>query len=382
MDAHSDCTLIVKGPAKLRGRVRISASKNAYLPILAGVLLSSNRVVLRNVPDISDIRTMLIILETLGVKVSQDGTHNMVLKASALNSHEVSSDSVVTSIRAVILLLGPLLGRLGIAKLPLPGGCQIGQRPTDIHVGGLQKLGATINIAGGYIYAETTKLCGATCTLRYPSVGATENIMMAAVLAEGQTVIENAATDPEVGDLADFLNAMGASISGVGTNVLTIHGVKCLTAVQHEAVSDRIEAATYMMAALATMSEIEVGHVDPKQLESVMKTLKGMGANFIFTGNSVLVKRSELQPCDVGTAPYPGFPTDLQAPLIALLTQVEGTSIVREKMFENRLLHVLELKKLGAKLLLRKGQLQLWKVVPSWWGSQFSAQISGLVLPL
>lgn len=353
MDAHTD-KLIVNGPAKLRGRVRISPAKNAYLPIIAGALLSSSRVVLKNVPDLSDIHTMLIILETLGVKLaSQNGTQNLVLEVSALNSYEVSIDSVTTSIRALILLLGPLLGRFGRAKLPLPGGCKIGQRPIDIHVSGLHKLGARIDIAGGYIHAETQKLCGATLKLRYPSVGATENIMMAAVLAEGKTVIENAATEPEIGDLADFLNGMGASISGVGTKVLTIHGVTRLTAAQHEAVSDRIEAATYMMAALATKSEIEVVNVNSKQLECVIKILENMGAKLNFTNNSVVVKPSELLPCQVETAPYPGFPTDLQAPLMALLTQVKGISIVREEMFENRFLHVTELKRLGARIALQ-----------------------------
>ncbi len=345
--------LIIEGPATLKGSVHISRAKNAYLPILAGVLLSEKPVHLRHLPKLRDINTMIRLLEKLGVKVTR-GEKLTTFDSSNITSLEATYELVKT-MRASILVLGPLLARFKRAKVSLPGGCAIGARPIDIHLSNFEKMDAKILLEGGYVEATTNQLRGKTLTLKFPSVGATENLMMGAVLAEGKTVIKNAALEPEIDDLAHFLMAMGAKIEGVGTSEITIHGVKQseLREFEYEAIGDRIEASTYLIAAIATNSEITITGSNPVHLDSVIETLREMGAQIETAPNTIIVKKGALKACKIDTAPYPGFPTDVQAQMIALATQAEGASIITEHIFENRFMHVPELLRLGAKIELK-----------------------------
>jgi UDP-N-acetylglucosamine 1-carboxyvinyltransferase len=343
--------LIISGPCKLAGNVKISRAKNAYLPILAAVLLSDKPIHLKNIPELQDIKTMIKLLSNLGVQVEKKGEIT-TFNASTLNSHEATYDLVKT-MRASIFVLGPLLARLGKAKVSLPGGCAIGTRPIDLHLTNLEKLGCEITLNAGYVEASVEKMKGVNLTLAFPSVGATENLMMAAVFTDGTTVIENAALEPEIDDLAHFLNAMGAKISGIGTKTITVVGVKSFKEVTYEAIGDRIEASTYLMAALATKSKITIEGVKPHHLEFVIEVLQNMGAKIESTEESITVYPSELKGCNVDTAPFPGFPTDAQAQLIALCTVVDGTSVITENIFENRFMHVPELVRLGADITLK-----------------------------
>ena len=344
--------IIVKGPCKLEGSVKISKAKNAYLPILAGVLLSDKKITLNEIPNLRDINTMLKLLGNLGVGIER-ADNSVILDPSTMNSHEATYDLVKT-MRASIFTLGPILTRLHKAKVSLPGGCAIGTRPIDLHLTNLEKMGAKITVERGYVYAESEgRLKGAHLVLAFPSVGATENLMMAATLAEGTTIIENAALEPEIDDLANFLNAMGAKVTGIGTKKIQIEGVKELNEVDYTAIGDRIEAATYIMAALATKSKVKVTDFDPHHLEFVLDELKNMGAKLNIGENFVEVLPSDLKSCKVDTAPFPGFPTDVQAQMMALVTQVKGSSIITEHIFENRFMHVPELNRLGASIELK-----------------------------
>ncbi len=344
--------LFIEGPAQLKGEIEVSKAKNAYLPILAGVLLVEEDIYLKSVPNLRDIRTMNNLLTNLGVKVEPIGD-GFVYNASSLSSHEATYDLVKT-MRASICVLGPLVGKYRRAKVSLPGGCAIGTRPINLHLENLEKLGAEITLEGGYVEAKAPKgLKGTHLVLDFPSVGATENLMLAAVCAKGTTVIENCALEPEVSDLADFLSAMGAKITGVGTKTLTIEGVPSLHGGEYSAIGDRIEAATYIIAGLMTNSEINVKGFDPAHLEFVIGKLQGMGAQLDIGLDSVVVKKSELSCSTINTAPYPGFPTDVQAQVLALATQVRGTSIITENIFENRFMHVPELIRLGADITLK-----------------------------
>lgn len=343
--------LIISGPCTLSGSVHISRAKNAYLPILAGVLLSDKPIHLKNIPELQDIKTMIKLLSNLGVKVTKNGDIT-TFDASSLNSHEATYDLVKT-MRASIFVLGPLLARLGKAKVSLPGGCAIGTRPIDLHLTNLEKLGCVINLKAGYVEANVSKMQPTNLRLDFPSVGATENLIMASVFSEGVTTIENAALEPEIDDLANFLNAMGANIKGIGTQKIEITGVKSFKEVTYEAIGDRIEASTYLMAALATGSEITIEGADPRHLQFVIDVLRKMGAKIETTENKIMVFKSELRGCQVDTAPFPGFPTDAQAQLIALCTQVKGISVIQENIFENRFMHVPELVRLGADITLR-----------------------------
>ncbi len=341
--------LVVKGPVKLTGEVSISRAKNAYLPILAAVLLTDKKVRLKNLPDLRDIRTMLKLLGNLGVTITKEGD-TTVFDASTLNSHEATYDLVKT-MRASIFVLGPLLARLNKAKVSLPGGCAIGTRPIDIHLSNLEKMGAKIDLNAGYVEAISNDgLVGTKLPLSFPSVGATENLMMAGVFAKGTTVIENAAMEPEIDDLANFLNSMGAKVSGIGTSKIIVEGVEELFETDYEAIGDRIEAATYIIAGLMTKSSIKVTNFNPEHLEFVIDKLKEMGGNIEVGKDFVNVEPSELTGAKIETAPFPGFPTDVQAQMVALLTQVNGNSFVKENIFENRFMHVPELMRLGAKI--------------------------------
>ncbi len=347
--------LFIKGPAKLSGTVRISNSKNAYLPILAATLLTDKKIELKNLPNLRDIRTMIKLLENLGVQSESNSTKSdYIFDASKISSLEATYDLVKT-MRASILVLGPLVARYKSAKVSLPGGCAIGTRPIDIHLSCMAKLGATIRLDAGYVEVTAEKLIGTRIILPFPSVGATENLMMAATLAQGETVIDNAAMEPEIEDLGNFLIAMGVSVEGLKTSSIKIMGttVNKLKAISYEAIPDRIETGTYLMAALATNSEIKIENAVPSHLNCVLDTLISMGAKLEIGLDYIKVFSSKLRGVNIDTAPYPGFPTDLQAQLITLATQVDGQSIISEHIFENRFMHVPELNRLGANIVLK-----------------------------
>lgn len=342
--------IIIKGPAKLKGEVLISRSKNAYLPILAACLLSTKPIRLKNLPQLRDVKTMLRLLENFGVKIktSDDGVWTEI-DSSELNSFEATYDLVKT-MRASIFVLGPLLARLGRARVSLPGGCAIGTRPIDLHLKNLKKMGAHIELKNGYVEAQVDELRAAKLPLSFPSVGATENLMMASAFIEGTTVIENAAMEPEVEDLGNFLIALGIKVKGHGTSRIEISGVKELKEVEYEAIGDRIEAGTYLMAGLATKSEIRIKGVNPKLLEVVIDQLCQMGAEITIGDDFIDLKKSKFKGGKIETAPFPGFPTDLQAQMMAAMTRAEDNSIIVENIFENRFMHVPELIRLNAQI--------------------------------
>ncbi|MEK6626562.1 MAG: UDP-N-acetylglucosamine 1-carboxyvinyltransferase [Bdellovibrionota bacterium] len=344
--------LRITGPSRLLGEVQISKAKNAYLPILTAVLLTPHAVKLREIPRLRDIDTAFKLLENLGVKISGKDRPETCFDAAKISSLEATYDLVKT-MRASILVLGPLLARFKKAKVSLPGGCAIGARPIDIHLVNLEKMGAKIDLTGGYVEATTSGLKGAKLVLSFPSVGATENLMMAAVLAEGETVIENAALEPEIDDLGNFLISMGAKIVGLGSKIIRITGVKTLRPTTYMAIGDRIEASTYLMAALVGEGDVFIRGINPVFLESVISLLIDAGANIESGPDWIHVMPSDLKAIKIDTAPFPGFPTDVQAQLTALCTQIKGTSIITEHIFENRFMHVPELARLGARIELK-----------------------------
>lgn len=344
--------LVIEGGAKLQGEVTVSGAKNAALPILCASLLAETPLQLSSVAALKDIDTTLKLLDTMGVKVSRQGD-KVSLDASEVASFEATYEMVKT-MRASILVLGPLLARFGSARVSLPGGCAIGSRPVDLHIKGLQTLGAAIHITHGYIQASTLhlpnrRLQGARYYMDLVTVTGTENLMMAAALAEGTTVLENAAKEPEVVDLAECLNKMGAKISGAGTDVITIEGVEKLSGASHNIVCDRIEAGTYMVAAAMTGGNVKLNNVRPDLLDAVIEKLREAGAEVVVDGDSLTVKSNgKLKAINIRTAPHPAFPTDMQAQFMALNTVAEGVSKVTETIFENRFMHVQELQRLGA----------------------------------
>ena len=344
--------LVINGGIKLVGEVEVSRAKNAYLPILAAVLLSDQKIELVDVPKLRDIGTMWKLLENLGVKTRVEGNITHV-DASSVHSQEATYELVKT-MRASIFVLGPLLSRFKRAKVSLPGGCAIGTRPIDLHLKNLEKMGAKIQMHSGYVEAETEGLVGTKLVLDFPSVGATENLLMAGVFAKGTTTIENAALEPEIDDLAHFLQSIGVTVEGIGTKTLKVTGVQKLKATKYRAIGDRIEAGTYVMAALMTGGDVKVRGFNPVHLENMTAKLREMGA-VIEEMNDGLHVRSDkpLKAVDVSTEPFPGFPTDLQAQMMALMTQASGTSLMSENIFENRFMHVPELARLGADIKLK-----------------------------
>jgi UDP-N-acetylglucosamine 1-carboxyvinyltransferase len=337
----------ISGGVALKGELEVSGAKNAALPILCASLLSASALELDRVPRLQDVRTMAKLLKSLGVGVREDGAR-WQLDGSSLSGHCASYDLVKT-MRASILVLGPLLARLGEARVSLPGGCAIGARPIDQHIRGLQAMGADIRVEHGDVVARATRLRGATIVTDMVTVTGTENLMMAATLAEGETVIENAAREPEVVDLARLLTAMGARIEGAGTDRIVIQGVERLGGAQHRVMADRIEAGTLLCAVAATGGQLMMTGAEPESMDATLDKLRQSGAR-LRTGRDWIRLEMSARPRSVSlrTAPYPGFATDMQAQFMALDTIAEGTAIITETIFENRFMHVLELQRLGA----------------------------------
>ena len=332
--------------------VRASGAKNAALPIIAAALLTADEVVLHNVPDLADVRTMGKLLTGMGVQFERISSDTVRIKANAVTSTEAPYDLVKT-MRASVLTLGPLVARFGSARVSLPGGCSIGARPVDQHIKALKLMGAEIEIEHGYMIAKSPRLQAARIVTDMVTVTGTENIMMAATLAKGVTVIENAAREPEVVDLADCLNAMGARISGAGTPRIEIEGVDALHGVEYNVIADRIETGTFLCAALATRGDILVTHAAPHTLEAVIGKLRETGGD-VQTGTDWIRARIDTRPkaVDVRTVPHPGFPTDMQAQFMALDTVADGTARIVETIFENRFMHVPEMQRMGADILV------------------------------
>lgn len=346
--------LIITGGNILDGVVKISGAKNAVLPILAASLLTEKKVTLSNIPHLRDVTTIMALLCRLGVNLTINDQLHIEICADQVNSYKAPYELVKT-MRASILVLGPLLARFGHAEVSLPGGCAIGSRPVDIHIDGLRQMGAEIVVQDGYIRAHVDgRLKGAILTLPKNTVTGTENLLMAAVLAEGKTVIENAAKEPEVIDLARFLNALGAQITGEGTNTITIQGVPCLGGGRYSVLSDRIEAGTYLVAGAITRGNITIQNVDPSTMNAVLDKLQEAGAALTVGDDWVNLNMQGRRPIavDIDTAPYPKMPTDMQAQFLALNTIADGQSVITENVFENRFMHVSELQRMGADIKL------------------------------
>ncbi len=340
--------LRITGGQRLHGEVTISGAKNAALPILCASLLSGDTLELDNVPELNDIQTTLRLLRQLGVSVTNGKQGHVSLNANNVTSLEAPYDLVKT-MRASILVLGPLLTRFGEARVSLPGGCAIGQRPVDQHIKGLEALGADIRIEHGYVIAKATRLRGTTVRPDMVTVTGTENLMMAAVLAEGRTIIENAACEPEVVDLANLLNKMGAQVQGQGSSRIVIDGVDSLSGASHRVIADRIEAGTFLCAVGAAGGDITLRHTAPDTMGAILEKIEQTGVQ-IECGPDWIQARMDQRPvaCSFRTQEYPGFPTDMQAQLMALNTVAEGTAVIVENIFENRFMHVLELGRMGA----------------------------------
>jgi UDP-N-acetylglucosamine 1-carboxyvinyltransferase len=340
--------LVIQGGVPLTGEVRVSGAKNAALPILCAALLTPGMLRLRNVPHLRDVTTMLNLLAQMGVEISLDEKLGVGLTAAKL--HNLSAPyELVKTMRASILVLGPMIARFGEARVSLPGGCAIGQRPVDLHIKGLQAMGAQIEIEQGYILARASRLKGTHIVLDLVTVTGTENLMMAAALADGVTVLENAAREPEVIDLAECLNAMGARVKGAGTDLITIEGVEELHGATHRIMPDRIEIGTFLCAAAATGGEIRLKGTRPNILDSVIGKLQEAGAHLEHGEDWIrLSTNGALKAMSLRTAPYPAFPTDMQAQFMALNSVAQGTATVTETIFENRFMHVQELRRLGA----------------------------------
>ncbi len=344
--------LVIEGGIPLQGDVKVSGAKNAALPLMAATLLCAGKHILRNVPDLRDTRTLARLLENLGAVVSRDG--DVLTIDTTVLHHGEASYELVKTMRASVLVLGPLVARLGKTRVSLPGGCAIGERPVNFHIDGLRELGAVCAIKEGYIEAEAKKLYGNTIYFDIPSVTATENLLMAASLAKGTTVLKNAAKEPEIGNLVDMLNGMGAKISGRGTDVLTVEGVDSLHPADCSIIPDRIEAGTYLLAIAATGGAGRVTHCCPGDLPSLVEKLRHAGLEIIEEADALAVSWKDgtrnLSRVDIKTAPFPGYPTDLQAQFMALMTLCSGQSAVHETIFENRFMHVAELRRMGAKI--------------------------------
>jgi len=341
--------LLIQGGTRLDGDIRISGAKNAVLPILAGTLLADGPAIIENVPHLHDVTTTVELLGCMGVRVVIDEKLSIEVDCSTIENY-VAPYHLVKTMRSSILVLGPLLARYGQAEVSLPGGCAIGSRPVNLHIKGLQDMGADVDVKNGYIHAKASRLKGARLVMDIVTVTGTENLMMAATLADGVTIIENAAREPEVIDLANFLNAMGAKIIGAGTDTISIEGVEKLTGTRYRVLPDRIETGTYLVAAAISGGRIKVKDTDPKLLDAVIDKLREAGADITCGDDWIELDMHGTRPkaVNIRTAPFPAFPTDMQAQFAALNTIAEGTSTIVETVFENRFMHVQELQRMGA----------------------------------
>ncbi len=344
--------LQVIGARKLRGNIKISGSKNSSLPILAATLLSNKKIEISNLPKVRDIKTMLLLLSSLGAKIKQNSQYNSITIENSKNIKTFASYNLVKTMRAGILVLGPLLARFGEAKVSLPGGCAIGARPVDIHLKALSKLGVKYKIIQGYVHAKAPRgLIGNKIRFSKISVGATENLVIAACLAKGETTLYNCAIEPEIKDLINFLKKMGCNIKFSGKRIIKIKGTQNLQNVKYKIMFDRIEAGTYMIASFLTGGNLKICNVNPKIINTEIKILKKIGAKIKIKQNEINVSgKNEIKNIKLKTSPYPGFPTDLQAQLMVLLCKSNGQSVINEKIFENRFMHASELNRMGAKI--------------------------------
>ena len=346
--------LIIRGNADLKGEISIKGSKNSALPIMVSALLSENTLKLQNIPKLVDIKNMSQLLRNYGAIIKSNRS-NFEINCKKIVNRNADYD-IVRKMRASVLILGPLLARFGKAKISLPGGCAIGTRPIDIHLEGLKKLGANFTVENGYVVGKVNnQLIGNHIKLSFPSVGATENIMMAAVRAKGKTIIENAAMEPEIADLAYSLNKMGSKINITNKGIIKITGVKKFNKANHKIMSDRIVAGTFVIAAVMLNKKFKVKEVEPQNLKALISSLKEMGANIKVENNIInILPTSKLKGIKIQTSPHPGFPTDLQAQMMALMSLAKGSSQIKENIFENRFMHVPELNRLGAKIKVKK----------------------------
>ena len=347
--------IVIEGGVSLKGTVKVSGAKNAALPIIASCILTGGWHRLHQVPLLRDIQTIKTIMSEMGIALREEGGV-LSVNSENLKEHEASYDLVKT-MRASVLLLGPLLARLGKAKISMPGGCAIGARPINLHLKALAAMGVNMYLEGGYINAEVDRLKGADIFFDTPTVTGTENVMMAAVKAEGETILRNAAKEPEVCDLADMLRSMGAHIEGDGTDTIHILGVRDLRPAEHKVIPDRIESGTYMIASAITRGDIRVDGCRPEHLSAIIEKLQNVGSDVELTAKGLRVKGSEtIASVDIRTMPFPGFPTDLQAQFMALMSIAEGSSVIKETVFENRFIHVSELKRMGADIEITENQ--------------------------
>lgn len=365
--------LVIHGGKPLQGTVRVSGAKNAVLPIIVASMLGTTQSTLTEIPKLADVHTVCDVIASLGVHIEHPERDTLVIDAHELTSTTAPYD-LVRRMRASFLVMGPLLARKGRAQISLPGGCSIGARPIDLHLKAFEAMGAVINLENGDIEATAPNgLKGAQIYLDFPSVGATENILMAASMADGKTVLENAAEEPEIVDLATYLNSMGANIRGAGTNVIRIEGVKKLHGANHAVIPDRIEAGTFMVGAAMTQGNVFVENAISEHLKPLISKLKEVGAEVQEEIDGIRVIGHEpLRPADIKTLPYPGFPTDMQAQFMALTTICQGTSVVTETVFENRFMHVDEFKRMGAKIRI-EGRSAIVEGVPRLKGASVNA---------
>ena len=344
--------LLIRGGNKLSGKINCSGAKNAALPMIAATILSDKDITLKNLPYLQDITTMFELLGSMGANITLDESMNFIISSSGIHDTEARYELVKT-MRASILVLGPLVAKFGKAKIALPGGCAIGSRPVNYHLDALEQLGASINLENGYIEATAGRLKGTNIKFEGVTVTGTENIMMAATLAEGQTRLTNVAMEPEIEDLADLLNAMGADITGAGTNEIVINGVERLNGTSYDIPADRIEAGTYLVAAAVTQGDVEITGISAGRLKSVINRLRDTGAKIKISEDSIFLKMNNRpMPVDITTAPFPGFPTDMQAQFSVLNAVAEGRSVINETVFENRFMHVQELNRMGCDILV------------------------------
>ena len=366
--------IIVNGVKQLKGEVNISSAKNSILPIIAATILCPERIVIDNTPMLEDVEVICKLLGQLNCEVDISTIDDRLI----INTNNIipidANAELMRKMRASFLIMGPMLARFGYCKLSLPGGCNIGSRPIDLHLKGFKLLGADVLIGHGFVEVKANKLIGNRIYLDFPSVGATENIMMASVFAEGTTIIENAAEEPEIWDLAEFLNKMGAKIEGAGLGKITIEGVKSLKGIKYTPIYDRIEAGTFMIAAGITNSKIKINGVNEEHLRPVIEKLKECGIIFSdYKNNSIVVDgRGIKKSLDIKTLPYPGFPTDMQAQMMSLLSVVDGVSVITETIFENRFMHVAELQRMGANIKI-DGRTAIIEGVSKLTGSEVKA---------